>query len=171
MKNKDLLNEVNDEKNKNRELLNELLSERKKNVDISTDRKRVEELNNQIIIFEKSSYENAKKIKELQKLLNDKNNELKDLKSRIPNSKPIIKQGEKIIIVNFESINKDIQFPLTCKNTDIIARVEERFYNEYPKYKEQNTYLTVNGNVIKRFQSMDENGIKNGNSIIVNIYQ
>ena len=64
MKNKDLLNEVNDEKNKNRELLNELLSERKKNVDISTDRKRVEELNNQIIIFEKSSYENIKKIKE-----------------------------------------------------------------------------------------------------------
>ena len=59
---------------------------------------------------------------------------------------------------------------MACKNTDIIARLEEKLYNEYPKYKDYNTYLTVNGNVIKRFKTLDENGIKNGNSIIVNIY-
>ena len=63
-----------------------------------------------------------------------------------------------------------MQIPMACKNTDTIARLEEKVYNEYPKYKDCNTYLTVNGNVIKRFKTLDENGIKNYNSIIVNTY-
>jgi hypothetical protein len=63
-----------------------------------------------------------------------------------------------------------MQIPMACKNTDTIARLEEKVYNEYPKYKDCNTYLTVNGNVIKRFKTLDENGIKNYNSIIVHTY-
>ena len=59
---------------------------------------------------------------------------------------------------------------MKCKPSDLISRLEEQLYNEYPKYKDYNTYLTVNGNIIKRFKSLDENGIKNGNSITVNIY-
>ena len=59
---------------------------------------------------------------------------------------------------------------MACKNTDKIARLTEKLYNKYPKYKDYNTYLTVNGNVIKRFKSLDENGIKDGNSIIINVY-
>ena len=59
---------------------------------------------------------------------------------------------------------------MPCKNTDIISRLEEKLYNEYPKYKDYNTYLTVNGNILKRFKSLNENGIKNGSTIIVNIY-
>ena len=81
-----------------------------------------------------------------------------------------IKPGEKNIAVNFTSPKQDIQFPMACKNTDIFVRLEEKLYNEYPKYKDYNTYLTVNGNLIKRFKSLEENGIENGNSIIVNIY-
>ena len=86
------------------------------------------------------------------------------------NSITYIKPGEKIISVNFSSISQDIHYFIPCKNTDIISRIEEKLYNEYPKYKDYNTYLTVNGNVIKRFKSIEENGIKNSNTIIVNIY-
>ena len=105
-------------------------------------------------------------------MINIKNNEINDLKSKLIDEDSIsfIKPGEKIIAVYFTSTTQEIQFPIACKNTDIIARLEEKLYNEYPKYKEYNTYLTVNGNIIKRFKSIDENGIKNGNSIIVNIY-
>ena len=60
--------------------------------------------------------------------------------------------------------------PIPCKNTDTFVKIEEKIYNEYPKYKDYNTYLTVNGNVIKRFKTLEENGIKSGNIIIVNIY-
>ena len=83
---------------------------------------------------------------------------------------PAINPGENIIAINFETINQDIKKPMACKNTDIISRLEEKVYNEYPEYKEHNTYLTVNGNLIKRFKSLEENGIKDGNIILVNIY-
>ena len=130
------------------------------------------ELNNKIILYEKNKNENINKMKELENLINIKNNELNDLKLKLINNDSIsfIKPGEKIIPVNFSFKDQDIHFPLPCKNTDIIARLEEKLYNKYPKYKDYNTYLTVNGNIIRRFKSLDENGIKEGNSIIVNIY-
>ena len=123
-------------------------------------------------MYEQKTNEHINKIKELEKLINQKNNELNNLKTKLINNDSItfINPGERIFAVSFLSTAQDIQFPMACKNTDIIARLEEKLYNEYPKYKEYNTYLTVNGNIIKRFKSIDENGIKNGNSIIVNIY-
>ena len=51
-----------------------------------------------------------------------------------------------------------------------MVRLEEKLYNEYPKYKDYNTFLTINGKIIKRFKNLDENEIMNGDSIIVNIY-
>ena len=69
------------------------------------------------------------------------------------------------------SVSHDILYPITCKNNDTIVKLEEEVYNEYPKYKEYNTYLTCNGNILKRFKTIEENGIKKGNAIIVNIYE
>ena len=139
---------------------------------LNNEKVKVKELNNKIILFEKNRNEDINKIKELQKLINIKDDELNDLKIKIINndSMSFVKPGGETIAVNFTSTSQDIQFPMACKNTDIFARLEEKLYNEYPKYKDYNTYLTVNGNLIKRFKSLEENGIKNGNSIIVNIY-
>ena len=82
-----------------------------------------------------------------------------------------IKLGEKIISLFFTSINQDIiSFSISCKNTDTIAKVEEKIYDKYPQYKDCNTYLTVNGNIIKRFKTLEENRIKDGNFIIINVY-
>ncbi len=69
------------------------------------------------------------------------------------------------------SVSHDILYPINCKNNDTIVKLEEEVYNEYPKYKEYNTYLTCNGNILKRFKNIEENGIKKGNAIIVNIYE
>ena len=115
------------------------------------------------------------KITELENLINQKNNELNNLRIKLNNNNNNqilnINPGEQIIAVNFVSIGHDIQKPIACKNTDIISRLEEKVYNEYPEYKEKNTYLTVNGKMIKRFKSVEQNEIKDGNSIIVNIYE
>ena len=81
-----------------------------------------------------------------------------------------INPGERIIAVFFTSIKQDMQRPMSCKNTDTFARIEEKIYNEYPKYKDYNTFLTVNGNTIKRFKTFAENKIKDGDIILVNIY-
>ena len=110
-----------------------------------------------------------KKIEDLKKLLEEKNSEINNLKNN-NNMITSINSGEKIIGVFFTSTNQDIHRPIPCKNTDTFARIEEKIYNEYPKYKDYNTYLTVNGNTIKRFKTFDENKIKDGDTIIVNIY-
>ena len=75
-----------------------------------------------------------------------------------------------VVALFFTSEKQDIHRPISCKNTDTFTKIEEKIYNEYPKYKDYNTYLTVNGNIIKRFKTLEENGIKDGNTIIVNIY-
>ena len=62
-------------------------------------------------------------------------------------------------------------YPIDCNNNDSIVKLEEELYNEYPKYKDYNTYLTVNGKIIKRFKTIEENGIKKCNAIMVNIYE
>ena len=78
---------------------------------------------------------------------------------------------EKTLAINFMSVSHDKIFPIVCLNTDALVKYEEIFYNEYPEYKDYNTYLTDNGNPIKRFKTIKENGIKQGSAIIVNIYE
>ena len=139
---------------------------------LNNERLKVQQLNYEILLMKNTSNENVNRIKELEQLINIKNNELNDLKSKIINDNSLssIKPGEKIVAIFFESLNQEIRKPMACKNTDLISRLEEKLYSEFPKYKDYNTYLTVNGKMIKRFKTLEENEIKDGNSIIVNIY-
>jgi len=59
-------------------------------------------------------------------------------------------------------------FNLICKNTDLFITLEERLYKEFPKFKNYDTYFQVNTRKIKRFKTLDENGIKNND--IINVF-
>ena len=155
----ELLNLLNEEKNKNKKLLEELNNEKIK----------VKELTDKVKKYENSNNEYIEKIKKLEELVESKNIEINNLRND-NNEITTIKSGEKIFAILFTSTHQDIHRPISCKNTDTFVKIEEKIYNEYPKYKDYNTYLTVNGNVIKRFKTLEENGIKSGNTIIVNIY-
>jgi len=157
----ELLNQLNEEKNKNKKLLEELNNEKIK----------VKELNDKIKIYENSNNEYIKKIKELEELIKSKNLEINNLKNNNDTNKIVnLKSKEEIIAIFFTSVDQNIYRPISCKNTDIFAKIEEKIYNEYPEYKDYNTYLTINGNIINRLKTLEENGIKDGNIIIVNIY-
>ena len=153
----ELLNQLNEEKNKNKKLSEQL----------SNKQKKVRELSDKIKLYEC-------KIKAYEKIVNSYNLEINNLDNDNDNDNnneiKYVKPGEKILAIFFTSNQQDIHRPISCKNTDIFVKIEEQIYNEYPKYKDYNTYLTVNGNVIKRFKTLNENGIKDGNTIIVNIY-
>ena len=132
---------------------------------LTNEQNKVNELTNKI-----KEYENEiKKIKDLEETINIKNLEINDLKNN-NNGITYIKPGERVIAIFFTSDRQIIHRPISCKNTDTFVDVEKQIYNEYPKYKEFNTYLTVNGNLIKRFKTLNENGIKDGNTVIVNVY-
>ena len=73
--------------------------------------------------------------------------------------------------VNFISTDENVNLALPCKNTDIFARLEEQLFNEYPEYKDVNTFFTVCGKIIESNKTMEENNIKNTNVILLNIYE
>ena len=139
--------------------------------ELNKEKIKVKELNDKIKIYENSNDKNIKIIKELEKQINSKNLEIDYLKKNNDKNKiTSIKSGEEIIAIFFTSVNQEIHRHIPCKNTDIFAKIEEKIYDEYPEYKNYNTYLTANGNIIKRFKTLKENEIKDGNTIIVNIY-
>ena len=41
-------------------------------------------------------------------------------------------------------------------------------YDEYPELKNNDNYFLVNGRKIKRFLTIDENNIKDGDNILIN---
>ena len=66
-----------------------------------------------------------------------------------------INPGEKIMAVNFVSMGlNDIgHYNLICKNTNLFIRLEERLYEDFPQFKEYETYFEVNGKRIKIFKN------------------
>ena len=137
---------------------------------LSNEQKKVKKLNDKIKLYENNG--DVKKIKELEEIIISLNSKINKLENNIDKDKvTTLKSGEEIVALFFTSEKQDIHRPISCKNTDTFAKIEEKIYNEYPKYKDYNTYLTVNGNVIKRFKTIDENKIKDGNTIIINIYE
>ena len=152
----------------NKKLLEELNKEKLKVKELND---KVKKLNDKLKICENSNNENIKKIKEMEKIIKSKNLEINKLKSNNDKNKITnIEKGEKIIAIFFTSIHEEIHRPISCKSTDTFIKIEEKIYKEYPKYKDYNTYLTINGNVINRYKTLEENGIQDGNTIIVNIY-
>ena len=82
-----------------------------------------------------------------------------------------MKPGENIYAINFTSIDQKIgHYAIACKNTDIFARLEEKLYEDYPEYKDKETYFLKNGIKIKRFKSLDENNIKDNDILMLCIY-
>ena len=89
--------------------------------------------------------------------------DLKENKNQITSIKP----GEKIFPVLFMTQgNNDIfNYAMTCKNTELFVRLEERLYADFPEYKKLETIFMVDARRILRFQTLDENKIKRNDII------
>ena len=155
----------NNELNKNLEYENNQLKR-----ELNEEKQKNEELNNIIKSLTMSKNINIRKISELEQSINYKNKELKELNDKIDSIISLIKSigpNEKIYTLNFISGAQNIDYCIPCKNTDIFSRLEEKLYKKYPKYKDYETYFLVNGRKIQRFKSLDENNIKNGDTIMM----
>ena len=110
---------------------------------------------------------------ELQNIIKAKTDEINVLKSKLSGSNITnIQPGEQIIAIGFASSDQTIRnFVRPCKDSDLFVKLEEKLYDEYPKYKDVETYFLVNGKKVLRFKSMKENNIKNGQVIMLNIVE
>ena len=68
------------------------------------------------------------------------------------------------VIISTE--DKNTQYSIICKNTDKFSRIEEKFYENFPEFGKTENSFNANGNKIKKYQTLDENGVKNGDLII-----
>ena len=80
-----------------------------------------------------------------------------------------LERGEKMMAIIFTSVKQDVHYSVICKNTDPFVNVEVKLYHDYPEYKRgENNYFTVNGRKISKYDSLEENGIKNNDIILLN---
>ena len=112
------------------------------------------------------------KNKELEKLVDEQKQEIDDyifkLNNLSENNQAIsFKTGDKIISVLFMTQgNQDIiNYSMPCKAKDLFVRLEERLYQDFPKYRNVETFFMVNANRILRFKTLEENKIKSNDII------
>ena len=58
-----------------------------------------------------------------------------------------------------------INYTMPCKTTDLFVRLEERLYQDFPKYRNVETFFMFNANRILRFKTLEENNIKSNDII------
>ena len=101
-----------------------------------------------------------------QNIINQKELEINKLKLELQNINPQNK-GEyvnknKIMTVNFISVDQQVHFAVSCIDTDTFAEVEEKLYKKFPEYRETNNNFIANGEPVLRFKTISENKIGNG---------
>ena len=79
-----------------------------------------------------------------------------------------LEQGE-IIAVHFTTANQKINYAIPCSYSDKFSYVVQKLYKEYPNYKNKDCFFLCNGRVLDLNMSMEQNKIKTGNTIIVNM--
>ena len=129
---------------------------------------------------QQNNFQNINNIKntsydKLINLLNKREDEINDLKNSINELKETIKrypfileENEHLMAIIFYSVDQKVHYPMICKNTDTIHKLEEKLYGEYPNFFERENYFLCKGRVINKFQSFEKNKIKNGDIIILN---
>ena len=115
---------------------------------------------------------NINEIKKLKDEINLKNNEINQLKIELQNERNKSKQNmvdfNNIISFKFTSTDQVINnVVVTALKTDVLAKLEDELYKEYPQFRETNNTLIINGGIGLRFKTIGENKIKKGDTVLI----
>ncbi len=112
-------------------------------------------------------------IQNYKNIINQKEQELNNLKIQLQNndisSNNIYINKNKMMAVNFISMDRKTIFAVPCIDSDIFAEVEEKLYKQFPEYRETNNSFLANGETVLRFKTIKENKIGNGLPVTMNI--
>ena len=93
-----------------------------------------------------------------------KDRELERLKKALPFD---LKDGEEILPVIFISGDQKVHYSVICKNSEKFNLIENRLYDAYPQYKENENIFTVNGAKVIKSNTLKENKIKYSDIIMM----
>ena len=97
----------------------------------------------------------------------DLTNQLNEEINKNINSNNEINFVVKKYVVLFKSVDKTINFSLKCENLDIFTKLENDLYLKYPYLKNKNISYFLNEKEINKTSTLSENGIKNGDTILI----
>ena len=174
---KTLIKNLQEENKKLKDTTNKLEQEQKTLLKNSQEENK--KLKDTIYQLEQEKKTLIKNLKEEEKTMSAKNEKIYDSEKIIKSTaitdikrKLIteLKEGEVIISVVFVSMGRqDIQnYSLPCKNTDLFVDLERQLYEDYPEYKNYETYFEVNTRRILRFKTIEENNIRS--NAIINVF-
>ena len=79
-----------------------------------------------------------------------------------------LSENEKLMCVIIQcNEDKEVHYPIICKDKLPFKNLEDLLYDKYPKYKETENEFYVDGNKIDKLKTLEENNIKNGQIIIM----
>ena len=107
------------------------------------------------------------KLFEILQQISQKDNEIKALKEQLDKIPFKLNENESLYSIIIASEDKSTLCPLICKNTDKFSKIEEKFYEVCSEYSNSENSFYINDNKIKKFQTLEDNGIKNYDLIIV----
>ena len=74
--------------------------------------------------------------------------------------------GEKLVALNFISVDQGINHTIICKNKTEFHIVEGQLYQKFPEYRANDNFFLFNGVKINRWETLEDNGI-NGYTIML----
>ena len=125
-----------------------------KNIDLTNQIKQLEsQLNNLKLELQNNKSNNKGN-------MNLNNNNLYDLIRPLGPNEEIM-----TVIFNTQGTQYICNWAMSCKKANLFVRFKEILNNKFPDLKKHDTYYEVNTRRIKRFQTLEENNIKNNDMI------
>ena len=112
-----------------------------------------------------NSQNNSEEIISLYKRNEELNKRVDDLNEKLKRYPFILEKDEKILSIIFAC--SSFHYSIICKNTDTIHKLETELYKKYPEFSETNNYFLCKGDVAKKFKTLEELKLKNGDIIII----
>ena len=98
----------------------------------------------------------------------EKDKKIRELELKISRFPFILEEGEVLMSIIFISSDQNLHYSVICKNTDEFYKIESQIYKKYPEYTENENFFILNGKKINKYKTLEQNGVKNNDIIILN---
>ena len=159
-----LKSQIDTEKEKNKKLERELAEEKNMN---KKSEKIIETLNKELDNNEKGNELDKETKDSLIKIILEKENNIKELNSKLLRYPISIEENEKLMTINFISKDKKLVTSIICKSNDIFEKIEGQLYNNYPQFFKKEITFLIDGKSINKNMTLEQNGIHNDSVIII----
>ena len=99
-----------------------------------------------------------------------KDKEIRELKVKLSRFPFTLEEGEKLISIIFQSSDQSLHTSIICKNTDKFHKIEELICEKNSKFIDTENFFYLNGTKINRNKTLEQNGIKDDDIILLNTY-